>query len=263
MWGNGKEDIEYAHSQGAIVVTSAGNDGIDTDTVPHYPSILSYERPDLQVVAVGGHNADGSLGMAQKIDASNNTIIFFETNYGKNSVTATAPSTYMFGLLMSQALEAQFLLNPTSNQSYSRDDLFKGVYETASSYPSHAFGFGTSFSAPLATAVLAMIYQKLLDKFPVPQNPNKDYAKTAKKILLENVRPLKTVLTSPSASNLSIIQSMENKSQAGASTIDAKASIEAVSQIQALEDPDPRPIYNVPSSVGATKESIFFKGCMP
>lgn len=256
------EAIEYAHSQGAIVVTSAGNDGMDTDTVPHYPSNLSYERPDLQVVSVGGHNADGSLGMAQKINTSNILITFFETNYGKNSVTLTAPSTYIFHLLLSQNLENQFLLNPKTNQSYSRDDLFKEVYShSTSSYPSHSYGFGTSFSAPLVTAVLAMIYQKLLDTFPATQNPNKDYAKTAKKILLENIKSLQTILTRPSPLNTSIISSMENKSQAGASIIDAKASIEAINTLGALEDPDPSPIYNVPLEL--TEESIPFKGCMP
>ena len=54
---------------------------------------------------------------------------------------------------------------------------------------------------------------------------------------------------------------MENKSQAGASIIDAPVSIEAASQIQALEEPDPRPVYNVP--LDTTEESLFFKGCMP
>ncbi|MBI2646637.1 MAG: S8 family serine peptidase [Deltaproteobacteria bacterium] len=255
--------IEYAHGQGAIVVTAAGNEGIDTDTIPHYPSILSYERPDLQVVSVGGHNPDGSLGMAQEIDASNTPRILFETNTGKNSITVTAPSTYMFRLLMSQELENQFLINPSSSpqRSYSRDDLFKEIYATFSSYPSHVYGFGTSFSAPLVSAVLAMIYQKLLDKFPVAQNPNKDYVKTAKKVLLKNVKPLTTILSAQSTSSASIISSMENKSQAGAALVDAKASVEAVSQLQALEDPDPHPVYNVPFN--EAKDSIFFKGCMP
>ena len=254
--------IEYAHSQGAIVVTAAGNDGINIDTVPFYPSILSYERPDLQVVSVGGHNADGSLGKAQELDASNTPVIFFETNTGKNSVTVAAPSTYMFRLLMSQELENQFLLNPSSSpqRSYSRDDLFKEIYATYPSYPSYIYGFGTSFSAPLVSAVLAMIYQKLLDKFPVAQNPNKDYVKTAKKVLLENVKPLTTILSAQSTSSASIISSMENKSQAGAAIVDAKSSVEAVSQLQALEDPDPHPVYNVPLNV---EESLFFKGCMP
>ncbi len=245
------EAIEYAHEQGAILVTSAGNDGLDTDTVPHYPSSLSYERPDLHVVSVGGHNADGSLGMAQEIDASNNPIIFFESNYGKNSVTVTAPSTYMLGLLMSQDLEKQFF------QSYSRDNLFKEIYTTSSSYPAYSYGFGTSFSAPLVSAVLAMIYQRLLDKFPAAQNTNKDYAKTAKKVLLENIKPLSQVLSAPSASTIS---SMENKSQAGAALLDAKASLEAIDTLAALENPDPHPVYNVPDN---TKESIFFKGCTP
>ncbi|MBI3019629.1 MAG: hypothetical protein HYY61_07060 [Deltaproteobacteria bacterium] len=159
---------------------------------------------------------------------------------------------------MSQDLENQFLLNPQSGQSYSRNDLFKEIYTTSSSYPPYSYGFGTSFSAPLVTAVLAMIYQKLLDQFPVAKNPNKDYVKTAKKILLENVKSLTQVL---SAQSTSIISSMENKSQAGSAIIDAKASIEAASQIQALEDPDPSPIYNVP--LNTTEESIFFKGCVP
>ncbi len=75
--------IAAVTSSGALVVCSAGNDGVDVDTTPHYPS--SYAENNAQVISVAAS------------DASNN--LWLRSNYGvKGGVTLAAPGVELLGL---------------------------------------------------------------------------------------------------------------------------------------------------------------------
>ena len=75
--------IAAVTSAGGLVVCSAGNDGVDTDATPHYPS--SYATTNAQVVSVATS------------DASNN--LWLRSNYGvKGGVTLAAPGVQLLGL---------------------------------------------------------------------------------------------------------------------------------------------------------------------
>ena len=75
--------IAAVTSSGALVVCSAGNDGVDVDVTPHYPS--SYAENNAQVISVAAS------------DASNN--LWLRSNYGVNGgVTLAAPGVEILGL---------------------------------------------------------------------------------------------------------------------------------------------------------------------
>jgi hypothetical protein len=69
-------------SAGGLVVCSAGNDGIDVDTAPHYPS--SFSEEDAAVVSVGACDQQGNLWSG--------------SNYGTKGVTIAAPGVNLLGL---------------------------------------------------------------------------------------------------------------------------------------------------------------------
>lgn len=70
-------------NSGGLVICSAGNDGDDVDTVPHYPS--SYAETNNQVISVGASDASGNL--------------WRRSNYGvKGGVTLAAPGVSVLGL---------------------------------------------------------------------------------------------------------------------------------------------------------------------
>ncbi len=52
--------LDHLSARGALVVASAGNDGMDTDTTPHYPSSL----PDDIILAVGASTRQNALWWA-------------------------------------------------------------------------------------------------------------------------------------------------------------------------------------------------------
>ena len=72
--------IKSASDRGILVVCSAGNDGADTDVVPHYPSTV-----DADVIL--------SVGATQK------TKTFWpRSNYGTRTVQIGAPGLSIYGL---------------------------------------------------------------------------------------------------------------------------------------------------------------------
>lgn len=68
-----RDAIQEAGQNGVLFVASAGNDGLDTDATPHYPS--SYDEPNLISVAAT-NSADARWA---------------SSNYGKNSIHLGAP----------------------------------------------------------------------------------------------------------------------------------------------------------------------------
>ncbi|MEZ0390980.1 MAG: S8 family serine peptidase [Pseudobdellovibrionaceae bacterium] len=83
-WGGGgesellKEAIQRAHSEGALFVAAAGNDGTNNDISPHFPS--NYNVPNVLSVAA--------------ID--NNGQLASFSNYGKQSVHIAAPGVNIY-----------------------------------------------------------------------------------------------------------------------------------------------------------------------
>ena len=68
-----EEAIAAAEAQGVLVVTSAGNDGADRDSVPSYPASIASPA----ILSVASSNSAGQLG--------------YESAYGANSVQIAAP----------------------------------------------------------------------------------------------------------------------------------------------------------------------------
>ena len=60
MWGLMQTAIDQATQRGVLFVASAGNDGVNTDVTPHYPSSL----PDDIVLAVGASTRTDTLWYA-------------------------------------------------------------------------------------------------------------------------------------------------------------------------------------------------------
>lgn len=73
--------ISELQSAGILLVTAAGNDGVDTDQYPHYPS--SYANPN--VISVG--------------DSDDNDEISWYSNYGLRSVDVFAPGQLVYSTL--------------------------------------------------------------------------------------------------------------------------------------------------------------------
>ena len=75
--------IAAVTSAGGLVFCSAGNEGANVDTKPHYPS--SYAETNSQVVSVGASDTNGNL--------------WLRSNYGvKGGVTLAAPGVSVLGL---------------------------------------------------------------------------------------------------------------------------------------------------------------------
>ena len=83
-WGGGgyeqslRDAIAYAHSKGSLFVAAAGNDGVDTDASPFYPS--GYDNPNLVSVAA--------------TDNKDNLASF--SNWGKATVDLGAPGVDIY-----------------------------------------------------------------------------------------------------------------------------------------------------------------------
>ncbi len=70
-----RDAVEYANSNGVIIVTAAGNSGSNNDTCPTYPA--SFSRDYSNVISVASVDQNGSLSGF--------------SNYGQNSVDLGAP----------------------------------------------------------------------------------------------------------------------------------------------------------------------------
>lgn len=74
--------INKAVQQGVLVVTSAGNSGLNTDTVPQWPSALS--KTNMGVISVAATSQDKTL--------------WVNTNYGTMTVQIAAPGDKIIGV---------------------------------------------------------------------------------------------------------------------------------------------------------------------
>lgn len=74
--------VQAASAQNVVFVASAGNEGINTDASPHYPSQFSKSLPGVITVAAS--------------DASNN--LWTRSNYGATTVQIAAPGVSILGL---------------------------------------------------------------------------------------------------------------------------------------------------------------------
>ena len=92
-WGGGrysrslKSAISAANDAGVLFVAAAGNNGLNNDIYPHYPS--SYEVPN--VISVAATN-------------SNDGLAYF-SNYGVNSVDLGAPGVNIYSTIPNNAYE--------------------------------------------------------------------------------------------------------------------------------------------------------------
>jgi subtilisin family serine protease len=83
-WGGGgasqalKDAIQYAHDHGVLFIAAAGNDGLNTDTSPNYPS--NYDVPN--VVSVASNDRNDRLSSF--------------SNYGRRTVDLSAPGSSIY-----------------------------------------------------------------------------------------------------------------------------------------------------------------------
>ena len=206
--------VQYANSKGAILIASSGNDGANNDALPKFPANLSYETPALDVIAVGAHTADGHR--------------WNQSNYGEHSVTLVAPGENIFTPTLSSNFQNQLPSGYTLSSLFGK--LFPGNNNV---YPAslYVYASGTSASAPLVSAGAAMVYQRLLVRFG--SDATKDYAKAVKDILKNSTLSLSSLGASQDA-----INSMDKKSQTGASILDIKGSLEMTQRYASLDTLD-------------------------
>lgn len=74
--------VTKAVQQGALVVCSAGNSGLNTDRIPQYPSALS--KTNMGILSVAAFGEDKGL--------------WVNSNYGKDTVQVAAPGEQILGL---------------------------------------------------------------------------------------------------------------------------------------------------------------------
>ena len=88
-----QEAIEHAHDRGVLFIAAAGNDGLNTDRSPRYPS--TYEVPN--VIAVGSSDRSDKLSGF--------------SNFGRRTVDLVAPGS---NILSAQPLSRYQILSGTS-----------------------------------------------------------------------------------------------------------------------------------------------------
>lgn len=113
-WGGPEESlalrdaIAEANNAGVLFVAAAGNDGINTDVYPHYPSC--YDRPNIISVAAsddedkrsvwgggGGDTGCGSCGLVVYDNVRPNATP--GSNYGASTVDLAAPGTGIYSTI--------------------------------------------------------------------------------------------------------------------------------------------------------------------
>ncbi|MGI6242866.1 MAG: S8 family serine peptidase [Prevotella sp.] len=76
--------LQYAASKDVLVITAGGNNHLDIDTIPYYPSALDAKgRPLPNVIRVGGSAMDGSQSSI--------------SNFGSTKIDLYAPGEYIAG----------------------------------------------------------------------------------------------------------------------------------------------------------------------
>jgi len=100
-WGGGayskalEDAIKYANDHGVLFVAAAGNDGVNTDEVPNYPS--NYDVPNVISVAASDHGDQRALwgggggGDDCGFTCSSAMAATPGSNYGPNTVDLAAP----------------------------------------------------------------------------------------------------------------------------------------------------------------------------
>ncbi len=83
------EEIQAAQALGHIFVTSAGNDGVNTDVVPHYPSGYSLSN----IISVAGVEPDGDLAYQDTVFEDS-----FDSSYGPTTIDLAAPGVEIVSL---------------------------------------------------------------------------------------------------------------------------------------------------------------------
>ncbi len=74
--------IAYAEQQGVLIIASAGNDGLDTDIRPHFPSIYNYDN----IICVTA------------LDHNSSTELWQYANFGELSVDVAAPGVGLYSI---------------------------------------------------------------------------------------------------------------------------------------------------------------------
>ena len=106
-WGGGgysrtlEDAIKYANERGVLFVAAAGNEGVNTDNVPNYPS--NYEVPNVISVAASDHGdqramwGDGGGGGDDcGIICSSAQAVTPGSNYGPKTVDLAAPGKEIY-----------------------------------------------------------------------------------------------------------------------------------------------------------------------
>jgi subtilisin family serine protease len=145
----GQNVVNFAWNNGSIVVAAAGNDNVDNDVTPHYPS--SYSNA-ISVASSTGGDAKSSF-----------------SNYGANSVDITAPGSnirstvpfgnysYMSGTSMASPMVSGLLgLMKSLNPSMPNIDLINCMYSSADNIDGANPGYIGELGAGRINAFAAM-----------------------------------------------------------------------------------------------------------
>jgi subtilisin family serine protease len=137
--------VNYAASLDVLVVSAAGNDGLDLDRLPSYEFVPGESGNGLAI------SATGPVGFAY--GATNFRRPASYTNYGNSAITVAAPGG-------DDTLYGDFNDPSPDDPNWYFDMVFSTI-RGSSTPPSYSFGFadGTSMAAPAASAVAALAKQ--------------------------------------------------------------------------------------------------------